>query len=193
MWINEWWTWKRYWHQWFNWLKQLKYTRYIINDAIDVHALDTDRPAFKPAVTVIQSVVAVVGFVGMSCFLPMTVTIDGIRSIRFRILKHQRNWNHWPHVRNKPGCRGHFYFMPMKNKTKIPAGRYSLDLPKRKRHHQHIDPTTTQNDKPGSICYFCTNFDRELEYCSVKSIRMKYDGICSDHSMINPRMRCVNN
>lgn len=69
----------------------MKYTRYIINDAVDVDKFTTDRPALKPAVTVIQSVIAIVGIIGISCFIPVTVTMDGFRFVRFRILKHQRN------------------------------------------------------------------------------------------------------
>lgn len=71
-------------------MPSMKYTRYIINDAVDLRKFETDRPAFKPPVTVFMSVVAIVGFVGMSCFVPMAITMDGIRSVRYRIIKHQR-------------------------------------------------------------------------------------------------------
>jgi hypothetical protein len=69
----------------------MKYTKYILSDKfVDINALKTEKILFKVPMILISIPVAFVGIATIIGFLPMTITVDGVRRTMYVLIRFRR-------------------------------------------------------------------------------------------------------
>ncbi len=73
---------------------KFKYTDYIINgDVIDINSLISENKYIKIISIPIASTVAIAGIVIFSCLIPMTISVDSARQVKFYYIRTKRKYN----------------------------------------------------------------------------------------------------
>jgi hypothetical protein len=71
-----------------------KYTNYIVNgNVVDINSLIEKRGPVRIITIPLASTVAIMGFIVFACFIPMTVTVDSARQLKFQYIKTKRKYH----------------------------------------------------------------------------------------------------
>lgn len=70
----------------------MKYTEFIINDSVvDIERIIPEKRYIKQVTILVMLPVALAGVVILTCMLPATLTVDGLRSLKFQYYRLQKN------------------------------------------------------------------------------------------------------
>ena len=70
----------------------MKYTEFIINDSVDdIDRIIPEKRYVKQVTILVMLPVAIAGVAILTCMLPATLTVDGLRSLKFQYYRLQKN------------------------------------------------------------------------------------------------------
>jgi hypothetical protein len=73
---------------------KFKYTDYIVNgNIVDVNSLMSDNKYMKIVTIPLASTVAIAGVVIFACLIPMTISVDSARQVKFQYIRTKRKYN----------------------------------------------------------------------------------------------------
>jgi hypothetical protein len=71
-----------------------KYTNYIVNgNIVDINSLISTNKYMRVITIPIASTVAVAGIAAFACLIPMTITVDSARYVKFHYIMTKRKYN----------------------------------------------------------------------------------------------------
>ena len=71
-----------------------KYTNYIINgNVVDINSLISKNPYVKIVTIPLASTVAIMAFTIFACMIPMTISVDSARQLKFQYIRTKRKYH----------------------------------------------------------------------------------------------------